>query len=70
VLTTRAAAQAFFDVGTNRRMFRFTMINHMCTDLTTVMDTTRPTDRIRQDVSRRMSAPITGATAGESTVID
>jgi hypothetical protein len=52
VLTTRAAAQAFFDVGTNRRMFRFTMINHMCTDLTTVMDQTRPTDRIRQDVSR------------------
>ncbi len=52
VLTSRAAAQAFFDVGTNRRMFRFTMINHMCADLTTVMDQTRPTDRIRQDVSR------------------
>ena len=52
VLTTRAAAQAFFDVGTNRRMFRFTMINHMCTDLAAVMDNSRPTDRVRQDVSR------------------
>lgn len=52
VLTTRAAARAFFSAGTNRRMFRFTMINHMCTDLAQVMDTSRPTDRIRQDVSR------------------
>jgi len=52
VLTSRAAARAFFVAGTNRAMFRFTMINHMCTDLQQVMDTTRPTDRIRQDVSR------------------
>jgi len=52
VLTTRAAARAFFVAGTNRAMFRFTMINHMCTDLPQVMDITRPTDRIRQDVSR------------------
>ena len=52
LLTTRAAAQAFFDVGTNRRMFRYTMINHMCADMPVLMDTTRPTDRIRQDVSR------------------
>ncbi len=52
VLTTRAAARAFFVAGTNRAMFRFTFINHMCTDLDQVMDTTRPPDRIRQDVSR------------------
>jgi hypothetical protein len=52
VITTRAAARAFFILGTNRAMFRFTMINHMCTDLQQVMDITRPTDRIRQDVSR------------------
>lgn len=52
LLTTRAAARAFFQAGTNRAMFRFTMINHMCTDLQQVMDTTRPTDRVRQDVSR------------------
>lgn len=52
VLTTRAAAQAFFIAGTNRAMFRFTMLNHMCKDLEQVHDVTRPPDRIRQDVSR------------------
>jgi hypothetical protein len=39
-------------MGTNRAQFRFTMINHLCHDMETVMDTTRPTDRIRQDVAR------------------
>jgi hypothetical protein len=52
VITTRGAASAFFVNGTNRAMFRFTMINHLCNDLPTVMDTTRPPDRIRQDVTR------------------
>jgi hypothetical protein len=52
VLTTRAAAEAFFKAGTNRAMFRYTMINHLCRDMEQVMDTTRPPDRIRQDVSR------------------
>jgi hypothetical protein len=28
------------------------MINHLCNDMETVMDITRPTDRIRQDVAR------------------
>ena len=52
VLTTRGAASAFFINGTNRAMFRFTVMNHLCSDLQTVMDTTRPPDRIRQDVTR------------------
>ncbi len=52
VITTRAAAEAFFIAGTNRAMFRFTLMNHMCRDLEQVMDTSRPPDRIRQDVSR------------------
>ena len=52
VLTTRAAANAFFYAGTNRAMLRFTMMNHMCRDLEQVKDTTRPSDRIRQDISR------------------
>jgi hypothetical protein len=52
IITTRGAASAFFLNGTNRAMFRFTMINHLCNDLPTVMDTTRPPDRIRQDVTR------------------
>lgn len=52
VMTTRAAAKSFFKDGTNRAMFRFTLINHMCTDLEGVKDTTRSPDRIRQDISR------------------
>ena len=52
LLTTYAAEAAFFINGTNRAMFRFTMINHFCNDMPTLEDTTRPTDRIRQDVAR------------------
>jgi len=52
IITTRAAAQAFFVDGTNRAMFRFTMLNHLCNDMEQLKDTTRPADRIRQDVSR------------------
>lgn len=52
IMTSRAAAQAFFSAGTNRAMFRFTMLNHLCNDMEQVNDTTRSPDRIRQDVSR------------------
>lgn len=52
VMTTRAAAKSFFKDGTNRAMFRFTLMNHLCTDLEGVKDTSRAPDRIRQDVSR------------------
>ena len=52
VMTTRAAAEAFFIAGTNRAMFRFTMMNHLCRDMEQVLDTSRAPDRIRQDVSR------------------
>ena len=52
VMTTRGGSSAFFINGTNRAMFRFTLINHLCTDLNPIMDITRPPDRVRQDVSR------------------
>lgn len=52
LITTRAASAAFFINGTNRAMFRFTLINHLCHDMEQVHDTSRPPDRIRQDVSR------------------
>jgi hypothetical protein len=52
VMTSRAAAEAFFIAGTNRAMFRFTLLNHMCNDLEQLHDTKIPPDRIRQDVSR------------------
>lgn len=52
VMTSRAAAAAFFVAGTNRAMFRYTVLNHLCRDLEEIQDNSRPTDRIRQDVSR------------------
>lgn len=52
IMTTRAAAEAFFVAGTNRAMFRFTMLNHMCNDMEQVHYLALPPDRIRQDVSR------------------
>jgi hypothetical protein len=52
VITTRQGAKAYFVDGTNRAMFRFTFINHMCTDLQEIKDTSRTPDRIRRDVSR------------------
>jgi hypothetical protein len=51
-ITTRAASEAFFIAGTNRAMFRFTLMNHMCMDMEQVHDTSITPDRIRQDVSR------------------
>ena len=52
VMSTRAAARAYFVDGTNRAMVRFTLINHLCMDLEQLKDFSRPVDRIRQDVSR------------------
>jgi len=52
ILTTRAAAKAFFVDGTNRAMFRFTLLNHLCTDLEQVKVASYSPDRVRQDVSR------------------
>ena len=52
VITTRAAGEAFFSAGTNRRMWRFTTMNFLCRDMEQLKDMSRPTDRIRQDVSR------------------
>jgi len=52
IVTTRAAAKSFFSDGTNRAMFRFTLINQLCTELEPLKDITRTPDKIRQDVSR------------------
>ena len=52
IMTTRAAARAYFIDGTNRAMFRFTVLNHLCNDLEQYKDNELPADRIRQDVSR------------------
>jgi hypothetical protein len=52
VLTSRAAGEAFFSAGTNRRMWRFTAMNFLCRDMEQLNDITRPADRIRQDIGR------------------
>ncbi len=52
IMTSRAAARAFFIDGTNRAMLRYTILNHLCYDMEQLKDTTRPADRIRQDISR------------------
>lgn len=52
VMTSRAASEAFFVAGTNRAMFRFTLLNHLCNDMEQMHDVALPPDRIRQDVSR------------------
>jgi len=52
IITTRAAGEAFFSAGTNRRMFRYLAMNYLCVDLEQLSDTSRPVDRIRQDVTR------------------
>ncbi len=52
IMTSRAASMAYFSDGTNRAMFRFTLMNHMCTDLEPIKDVSRIPDRVRRDVSR------------------
>jgi hypothetical protein len=52
VLTTRAAANAFFSAGTNRRMTRFTFINYMCRDFEALHDINIADYHVRQDVER------------------
>ena len=53
-ITTRAAAEAFFVAGTNRAMFRFTLMNHMCMDMEQVLDTIDPA---RSHSPRRVAQP-------------
>ncbi len=52
IMTSRAGAMAFFSDGTNRAMFRFTLMNHLCTDLEPLKDNTRTPDHVRRDISR------------------
>jgi hypothetical protein len=52
VITSRAAAKAFFYLGTNRAMLRFTMLNHLCTDLEQIKDNSRVPNRVHQDTAR------------------
>ncbi|MCP4765968.1 MAG: hypothetical protein GY875_06815 [Gammaproteobacteria bacterium] len=52
IMTSRAASMAFFSDGTNRAMFRFTLMNHLCTDLEPLKDVSRIPDHVRRDIPR------------------
>lgn len=52
VLSTRAAAEAFFKGGTNRAMLSYTVENYLCKGLGELKDPSLSVDRIQQDVSR------------------
>lgn len=52
VMTSRAGARAFFYLGTNRAMLRFTLMSQTCRDLEQMEDASGVPDRIRQDISR------------------
>jgi len=52
VLTVRQSGKAFLDMGTNRRLFEYTLLNHLCVSLEDANDITRTPDRVRQDISR------------------
>jgi hypothetical protein len=53
ILTTRQTASEFYSGGTNRRMFRYTMLNYLCQDMPQLFDTSAPDDYVRADVDRR-----------------
>lgn len=52
VITTRAAGEAFFTAGTNRRVNRFNFINYLCRDYEALHDVNLPDFRVRRDVER------------------
>jgi hypothetical protein len=51
LITTRAGAIQHFDAGTNRRGYNINIINQTCHQMEQIMDTSLPSDRIRQDVA-------------------
>jgi hypothetical protein len=52
VLTTRAAGEAFYSAGTNRRVNRFTFMNFLCHDYEELHDVNIPDYRVARDVER------------------
>ena len=51
LITTRAGAIQHFDAGTNRRGYAINIINQTCHAMEQIMDTSLPSDRVRQDVA-------------------
>lgn len=53
IFTSRQYGLAFFNAGTNRAAMRFAYKNLLCHDIDSLLDTSRPDLRVRQDVSRQ-----------------
>lgn len=53
VLTTRAAGNAFYSAGTNRRATRYTFMNFMCRDFEALHDINISDYHVRRDVDRK-----------------
>jgi len=52
VLSSRAAGEAYFSAGTNRRATRYMFMNFLCRDFEDMHDTTIPDFRVRKDLPR------------------
>jgi hypothetical protein len=52
VNTTRAAGEAFYSAGTNRRVTRFTFMNYLCRDFEALHDLNLSDYHVRRDVDR------------------
>jgi len=52
ILTTRQFASEFYNMGTNRRAFRFASKTFLCRDMEQLHDSSAPDYRVRQDVDR------------------
>ena len=52
ILTTRQYGSEYFNMGTNRRAFRFATKTFLCKDMEQLTDTSAPDLRVRQDVDR------------------
>jgi hypothetical protein len=52
VLTTRAAGDAFYSAGTNRRVNLYTFMNYLCREYEELHDVNVPAIRVRRDVER------------------
>lgn len=52
ILTLRGFGSVYYDDGTNRAPFRFTLMNYICRDMEELSDVTRPDVFVRRDVDR------------------
>lgn len=52
IFSSRAAGEAYFSAGTNRRQTRYAFMNFLCKDFEDVHDTIVPDFRVRRDVAR------------------